>query len=151
MSTIILREKKHSLVDTCRRIEGLRVCSLHDSSQYHNTDVCASLSPEGNHVGQDAELGNPRTYRVQAGGNEARSHCSELESQVLCEGAATAPFQIIVTWQECWPNMTTVSSFSGYIIGILKTWKHQMNQPAISWIRFGRWRESLKSVAFKGV
>ena len=47
------------------------------------------------------EVGNASAYRGQAGGNEAGSHCSELENQVLCEGAATAPFQIIVARQEC--------------------------------------------------
>lgn len=39
---------------------------------------------------------------------------------------------------------------SGYIIGILKTWKHQVNQPTTSWIQIGRWRESLKNVVYKG-
>lgn len=47
------------------------------------------------------KVGNPSAYGGQAGGNEAGSHCSVLESQVLSEGAATALFQIIVARQEC--------------------------------------------------
>lgn len=52
-----------------------------------------SLSPE--------EFGNPSAYRGQSGGNEAGSHSSDLESQVLSEGAAAALVQIIVARQEC--------------------------------------------------
>lgn len=143
MSTIFWREKRYSFIGTHRGIDHLEIYCLHYAAGSHSTCyVFISFSPQ--------EFGNPSAYRGQAGGNEAGSHCSELESQVLSEGAATDLFQIIVARQECWPSVTTLSSFPGYLIGILKTWKHQMNQLATSWIQIGRWRETLKNVAYKG-
>lgn len=94
MSAIFWREKRYSLIGTHKGIEHLEIYCLHYSAGSHSTCyVFISFSPE--------EVGNPSAYRGQAGGNEAGSHCSELESQVLSEGAAIAPFQIIVARQEC--------------------------------------------------
>lgn len=94
MSTIFWREKRYSLIGTRKDIEHLEIYCLHYAAGSRSTCyVFISFSPE--------EIGNPSAYRGQAGGNEAGSHCPELESQVLSEGAATAPFQIIVARQEC--------------------------------------------------
>lgn len=109
MSTIFWREKRYSLIGTRKDIEHLEIYCLHYAAGSRSTCyVFISFSPEGSYIRQDtnkgsvkAEIGNPSAYRGQAGGNEAGSHCPELESQVLSEGAATAPFQIIVARQEC--------------------------------------------------
>lgn len=114
MSTIFWREKRCSLIGTHKGIEHLEIYCLHYTAGSHSTCyVFISFFPE--------EAGNPSAYRGQAGGNEAGSQCAGLESQVLTEGAATAAFQIIAAGRECWPSVTTLSRFSGYIIGILKT------------------------------
>lgn len=94
MSTIFWREKKYSHIGTHKGIEHLEIYCLHyTAGSYSTCYVFNSFSPE--------EIGNPSAYRGQSGGNEAGSHCSELESQVLSEGAATALVQIIVARQEC--------------------------------------------------
>jgi len=94
MSTVFWREKRYSLIGTRKGIEHLEIYCLPYAAGSHSTCyVFISFSPE--------EVGNPSAYRGQAGGNEAESYCTELESQVLSEGAATAPFQIIVARRAC--------------------------------------------------
>lgn len=103
MSAIFRRKKRDSLIGIHKDIEHLEIYCLHYAAGSHSTCyVFISFSPE--------EVGNPSAYRGQAGGNEAGSHFSELESQVLSEGAAAtalfqiivaAPFQMIVARQEC--------------------------------------------------
>lgn len=94
MSTIFWRKKRYSLTKARKGIEHLESCYPPYTAGSHNICyVVITFSPE--------EVGNPNAYRGQADGNEAGSHCSDLESQVLSGGAATALFQIIVARQEC--------------------------------------------------